>query len=208
MSAAVSLWMVDADAVSDADLLRYRGWLLPSEMARYQRFVRAQRQRQFVVGRVLLRMALGRLLGVTPQDVRLEEQVGKAPRLVAPVLKGAPPGFSIAHSGRWVACATSAQTALGLDIEMRDPGRDLAALAEQAFDAAEMAQWVRMQNLPDEERVDGFYRMWSEKEARFKLGEAATGLCAVVAHTELSVVVCSESPLVRPPQIEVVTLPS
>jgi len=207
MSAIASLWMVDADAVTDADLLRYRGWLLPDEMARHQRFVRAQRQRQFVVGRVLLRVLLGRLLGVAPQVVRLEEQVGKAPRLSAPVLKGAPPGFSIAHSGRWVACAASAQTALGLDIEMRDPGRDLAALAEQAFDADEMAQWARMQNLPDEERVNGFYRLWSEKEARFKLGQTAEGHCIVLPHAELSVVVCSALPLVRPPKIEIVTLP-
>jgi 4'-phosphopantetheinyl transferase len=207
MSAAASLWMVDADAVTDADLLRYRGWLSAGETARYQRFVRAQRQRQFVVGRVLLRMALGRLLGVAPQEVRLEEQVGKAPRLATPVLKGAAPGFSIAHSGRWVACATSAQSALGLDIEMRDPGRDLAALAAQAFDAGEMAQWARIQQLPDGQRVDGFYRMWSEKEARFKLGEAAGGHCVALTHPELSVVVCSELPLVRPPQIELVTLP-
>jgi 4'-phosphopantetheinyl transferase len=207
MSAAASLWMVDADAVTDADLLRYRGWLSAGETARYQRFVRAQRQRQFVVGRVLLRMALGRLLNVAPQDVRLEEQVGKAPRLVAPVLKGSSPGFSIAHSGRWVACATSAQTALGLDIEMRDPGRDLAALAAQAFDVDEMAQWARIQKLPDDERVDGFYRLWSEKEARFKLSETASGHCVALPHPELSVVVCSELPLVRAPQIEIVTLP-
>jgi 4'-phosphopantetheinyl transferase len=207
MSAVASLWMVDADAVADADLLRYRGWLSAGETARYQRFVRAQRQRQFVVGRIVLRMALGRLLNVAPQDVRLEEQVGKAPLLAAPAVKGAPPGFSIAHSGRWVACATSAQTALGLDIELRDPGRDLAALAAQAFDADEMAQWERMRNLPDQQRVDGFYRLWSEKEARFKLGESAVGHCVALAHAELSVVVCSELPLVRPPRIEIVTLP-
>src|SRR5450830_560083 len=132
MNAAL-LWMVDADAVADADLQRYRGWLTDSEMARHQRFVRAQRQRQFIVGRVLLRAALGRVLGVLPQDIQLEEQVGKAPRMAAPVLKVAAPGFSISHSGRWVACAVSAQTALGLDIELRDASRNLAALAAQAF---------------------------------------------------------------------------
>lgn len=207
MSAVASLWMVDADAVADADLLRYRGWLSPGETARYQRFVRAQRQRQFVVGRVLLRMALGRLLGVAPQDIGLEEQVGKAPRLAAPVPKGLTPGFSISHSGRWVACATSAQSALGLDIEMRDPGRDLEALAAQAFDTGEMAQWARIRKLPDDERVDGFYRLWSEKEARFKLSETASGHCVALPHAELSVVVCSALPLVRAPQIELVTLP-
>ncbi|WP_373988247.1 4'-phosphopantetheinyl transferase superfamily protein [Duganella sp. BuS-21] len=206
MNAAVWLWMVDADAVTDADLQRYRGWLGASEMARHQRFVRAQRQRQFIVGRVLLRVALARVLGVAPQDVQLEEQVGKAPRLSAPVLKGPTPGFSIAHSGRWVACAVSAQTALGLDIELRDGTRDLAALAAQAFDAGEMAQWARIQELPDEQRIDGFYRLWSEKEACFKLG-AADGHCVAVPHAELSVVVCSALPLARAPQIELAVLP-
>jgi 4'-phosphopantetheinyl transferase len=201
-----SLWMVDADAVSDAELQRLRGWLSPGEMARHQRFVRAQRQRQFIVGRVLLRMALGRLLGVTPQEIRLEEQVGKAPRLVAPLFKGVQPGFSIAHSGRWVACAVSAQTALGLDIEMKDGSRDLNALAAQAFDSVEMSQWERLQGLPDDQRVEGFYRLWSEKEARFKLGISGGGHCLVLPHVELSMVLCTDKPLERPPVLEVITL--
>lgn len=198
-----TLWMVDADAVADADLLRFRDWLSAGELARYQRFVRAQRLRQFVVGRVLLRTALGRLLNVEPREIQLEEQVGKAPLLVSPVVKGGLPGFSIAHSGRWVACVVSARTALGLDIEMRDAGRDLAALAAQAFDAREMERW---EGLPAARRVDGFYRMWSEKEARFKLGGGAGGHFVAVPHDELSVVVCSELPLDEAPVIEVVTL--
>jgi 4'-phosphopantetheinyl transferase len=198
--------MVDADAVTEAELQRWRGWLSPDEMARHQRFVRAQRQRQFVVGRVLLRVALGRLLDVAPQEIRLEEQVGNAPRMVAPSVKGVQPGFSISHSGRWVACAVSAQTALGLDIEMKDGKRDLDALAAQAFDSGEMLQWERLQGLPDAQRVEGFYRLWSEKEARFKLGVAAGGHCVVLPHAELSVVVCSEQPLDSPPHIEPATL--
>lgn len=201
-----SLWMVDADAVTDAGLQRLRGWLSPGEMARHQRFVRAQRQRQFIVGRVLLRMALGRLLSVTPQEIRLEEQVGKAPRLVAPLPQGVQPGFSIAHSGRWVACAVSAQTALGLDIEMMDASRDLHALAAQAFDSAEMAQWARLQKLPDPQRAEGFYRLWSAKEARFKLGGAAGGHSLLLPHRELAVALCSEQALDHPPVMEVIDL--
>ena len=198
-----TLLMVDADAVADTDLLGFRDWLSAGELARYQRFVRAQRLRQFVVGRVLLRKALGGLLNVAPQEIQLEEQVGKAPLLVSPVVKGGMPGFSIAHSGRWVACAVSGQTALGLDIEMRDAGRDLAALAAQAFDAREVSRW---EGLPETRRVDGFYRMWSEKEARFKLGAASGGHCVALPHDELSVVVCSELPLDETPTIEVVSL--
>jgi 4'-phosphopantetheinyl transferase len=202
------LWMADVEAVTEADLLRYRDWLSASEVARYQRFARAQRLRQFVVGRILVRKALGALLRVAPRDIHLEEQVAKAPLLVSPAVKGGMPGFSIAHSGRWVACAVSAQTALGLDIEMRDAGRDLTALAAQAFDEREMARWERAQYQSEQQRIDGFYRMWSEKEARFKMGATtpADGHCVVVPHAELSVVVCSELPLDSAPVIEVVNL--
>ena len=168
-----SLLMVDADAVPDADLPRWREWLAPGEQARCQRFARAQRLRQFVIGRVLARMALGQVLNVPARAVVLEEQVAGAPLLVA---KGFDGGFSISHSGRWVACAVSAHTRIGLDIELLDTSRDLDALAAQAFDAQEIARW---QALSAARRVDGFYRLWSEKEARFKLG--GEGHCVAIA---------------------------
>ena len=192
--ASAWLWMVDADCVTDAALRRCHSWLSPSELARYDRFVRPQRQRQFVIGRGLLRTALGRLLNVAPQDVDLEERPGQAPRLVG---HDRLPGLSIAHSGHWVACAVSADSALGLDIEMKDAGRDLEALAQQAFDAQALALWTA---LP---RVDGFYALWSEQEARYKL--AMAGECVALAHPELSVVLCSAVQL-APPCIEIVTL--
>ncbi|ELX09985.1 4'-phosphopantetheinyl transferase Sfp [Janthinobacterium sp. HH01] len=207
MMAAASLWMADVDGVADEDLPRLCDWLSASEMARYRRFVRTLRQRQFVAGRVLARMALGSLLGVAPRDVVLEDRPGQAPLLKSPAPRGGLPGFSIAHSGRWVACAVSGQTALGLDIEMRDPQRDLAALAAQAFDADEMTQWVRLRELDEARRVAGFYGLWSAKEARFKLGVAAAAHSVMLPHEELSVVLCSELPLKAPPAITLVAVP-
>src|SRR5471032_633939 len=204
MSVAAALWMADVDGVADGDLLRLREWLSASEEARCRRFVRAQRQRQFIAGRVLLRMALGSLLGVAPRDIELEDRPGTAPLLMAPVPRGPLPGFSIAHSGRWVACAVSAQTALGLDIEVRDAQRDLAALAAQAFDADELAQWAA---LDEAQRVAGFYSLWSGKEARFKLGGTAQAHRLDLSHEALSVVLCSALPLKAPPRIELITLP-
>jgi 4'-phosphopantetheinyl transferase len=206
MAPAAWVWMVDADNVTDAALRRCHGWLSASEAARYERFVRAARQRQFVIGRGLLRMALGRLLGLSPQDVHLEEQIGRAPRLAAGSAQNGLPGLSIAHSGRWVACAVSAHSALGLDIEMKAPGRDLAALAEQAFDAGALARWGAMQALPETGRLDGFYALWSEQEARFKSGLGEAGQCVALPHPELAVVLCSAAPLAAP-RIEMVTLP-
>jgi 4'-phosphopantetheinyl transferase len=206
-SARAEVWLTDGDAAGAASLSRFHGWLGPDELARHQRFVREQRRRQFVVGRGLLRMALGRALNVAPQTICLEERPGMAPRLLLPELPAAAGvGFSISHSGRWVACAASAQTALGLDIEMRDASRDIGALAAQAFDAFEMSGWERLQSLPEAQRVDGFYRLWSEKEARFKLGPSPETHCVVLPHAELSVVLCSATPLLAVPRLELVEL--
>ena len=95
-----SLLMVDADAVPDADLPRWREWLAPGEQARCQRFARAQRLRQFVIGRVLARMALGQVLNVPARAVVLDEQVSGPPLLAAPApaVNGFEGGFSISHS--------------------------------------------------------------------------------------------------------------
>jgi 4'-phosphopantetheinyl transferase len=48
--------------------------------------------------------------------------------------------------------------------------------------------------------------LWSEKEARFKLNQVGGGYCMALPHAELSVVLCSDQPLLAAPQIELVTL--
>lgn len=159
------VWLVDAASVDEASLAYHVGALGPSERARYARFARAERRRQFVIGRALLRRLLGRLLTIDPSVIVLDERAGQAPELLFP--KGMISGFSISHSGRWVACAASMHTRLGLDIERIDPTRDVLALASQALGPDELAQLHGCE--PAELHVS-FYRLWCGHEARFKLG--------------------------------------
>jgi 4'-phosphopantetheinyl transferase len=207
MPARAAVWMVDADALAPADLQRYHAWLAPDEAARAQRFVRAERRRQFIAGRALARVMLAPLFGVAPAAVTLHERPGLGPAVAVPPAFGAAPGLCIAHSGRWVACAVSAQAALGLDIELRDPARDLDALAAQAFDGADLAQWTALRAQGGSARVDAFYRLWSAQEARIKLNRPHPGACMVLPHGELAVALCSDPPLACAPQLELVTLP-
>lgn len=193
---APQVWLVDGRLVGDAVLQGCAGWLSASEKVRCAAFKRPLRQRQFLIGRMLLRRALGELLDCPPQDIVLEEQPGNAPRLVRGC--GPMPGFSISHSGPWVACAVSADSRLGLDIEVMDGRRDFAALAEQAFGSAEQA-WLAAQQEP----VPAFYRMWCELEARIKL-EAAGGECSWLQHEDVAIVLCSELPLAQPVRLRIV----
>ena len=163
------LWLLDSASLPDAALEAGLGWLGEGERLRHARFLRAERRRQFVAGRVLLRMAIGRLLGVAPRTVALIERPGNAPALLAPDCPGL--GFSISHSGRWVACAVSLAAPVGLDIERIDPARDLLAIAEQAFGAVAARELAA---LGAPQRVSAFYRMWCRHEAHIKLGQAGS----------------------------------
>jgi 4'-phosphopantetheinyl transferase len=140
--------------------------------------------------------ALGALLGMDGADIVLTEQPGAAPRLA---LSGSESiGFSISHSGRWVACAASLDTKLGLDIEVIDPARDIAALAQQAFDAERID---RLNACPDAQRTDLFYALWCAQEAEIKLGEAGAA-CFQARHADLAIALCSGRRLERAPPLE------
>jgi 4'-phosphopantetheinyl transferase len=193
-----TVWLVDGRTVDDEIiLLSCLGWLNPAETERYRRFLRPERQRQFLIGRILLRHALGDLLEVPPQKISLTERVTQAPLLNWP---SPTPGFSLSHSGPWIACAVSMQTMLGLDVEMKNADRDLIALGEQAFDAGDAALIKAKQG---EDRIAIFYELWSKKEASYKLastcGSNVNENYIVLSHPEISIVLCSEQPLAAAP---------
>jgi 4'-phosphopantetheinyl transferase len=158
------VWLLDAAALGEDALAPFAGWLGAQERELLARFVRAERRIQFIGGRALLRRALGELLGVAPAAVELQERPGLGPALIHPAAPAV--GFSISHSGRWIACAASTETRLGLDIERIDPTRDVLGLAQQAFAPEDAA---RLAACEPAERIDAFYRLWCGHEARIKL---------------------------------------
>lgn len=186
-----TVWIVDGDDVPDAVLVSYLSWLNAAEQVRYAGFVRPLRQRQFLIGRVLLRLALGELLGLPSSQLRFVERAGRSPQLDMPGLQA---GFSLSHSGPWVACAVCAQGALGLDIELPQAQRDVAALALQSFDAEDRA-WLAAQPAIE----PAFYQRWCRNEARIKLvsnNEGPVSLCDVVlAHPVLTIALCCTQPV-------------
>jgi 4'-phosphopantetheinyl transferase len=191
------VWLLDTGTLADETLAGHADWLAASERERLSRFLRPSRRRQYVAGRVLARCVLAQALGVDARSIRLDEKHGAAPVLVEPSDGHA--GFSISHSGRWVACAASASTRVGLDIEIIDAARDTNALAEQAFDDSRR-DWLAAR--PDETRLRDFFHLWSSMEARFKLGTAAASEF-FLSTPVLSVVLCCEQAVFEKPVLEV-----
>lgn len=203
MAAGARIWLADAAGPTNEALASYHSRLSVSEAQRYRRFLRPGRQRQFLTGRMLLRQAAGALLGVPAGMVSVLERPGQAPGLVLADATLAIPYFSLSHSGDWVACAISAETPLGLDIEVLNPARDLLSLAGHAFDAGACAGLAQMAG---GERVAAFYHLWSEQEARYKLGPCAAPSCISLPHESLSIVLCSALPLSAAPALVLTAL--
>lgn len=158
------LWLSDTAMLPEDAWERHAASLGGQERARLARFVRAERRRQFIAGRALLRLALGRLLGLAPDSFAIEERPGRAPVLAVPADAGV--SFSISHSGAWVACAASTATEVGLDVERIDSTRDVMALAEHSFSSGDV-EALRL--CPQEGRIAMFYRLWCLHEAHIKL---------------------------------------
>ncbi len=137
-----------------------------SSVIRYSELSRKQRRTQFVVGRLLTKYAISRLLGKSITELTLIERRSNIPQLrtISPLTK--PIYYSLAYRYDHAVCATSRLHLTGLDVEVVDPKREIATPAETAFNAHENA-WLSA--LPAKEWYRGYYELWTRKEACYKL---------------------------------------
>jgi 4'-phosphopantetheinyl transferase len=163
---SATLWLLDGSNINDDDLAFFTTRLSASETQRSINFTRKERQRQFLLGRMLLRIAVADITGLSFDDIRVIERWGKPPQLVFPNRHLSFANFSLSHSRRWVSCAVSTQAILGLDIEVIDPRRNILDISEMVFHPIEHF-WLLSR--PETEMLSAFYSLWSAKEALFKL---------------------------------------
>jgi 4'-phosphopantetheinyl transferase len=204
--ASATLYLIDTNLIPDDQLTLLSDYLSPSESARYQHIARLARQRQFLVGRLLLRYAVTQQLCIPVTAMTLIEQERQAPllRIDNPKQSLKPFYFSLAHTANWVACACSTSTQLGLDIERYDAKRNLAAIAEHTFHPNDVAWW---NNQTDQ--VSAFYRLWSIKEARYKLTHSyaisSIEYCYEFMHPDMAMALMSATPLDVTPQYKMLS---
>jgi len=163
---SAKLWLLDGAGVAQDDLAFFMRCLGSSESGRFASFLRPQRRRQFLLARMLLRVAVSDLTGVPLDAIGVVERHGNAPRLVLPDALKFHPNFSLSHSRNWAACVISCGAVLGLDIEVNDAARDLDGIGEMVFHPSAFA-WLSSR--PEAERVSSFYDLWCEREALYKL---------------------------------------
>ena len=73
--------------------------------------------------------------------------------------------FNLSHSGDWLACAVTAGTPVGVDLEYCNPHRVTMKLARRFFHPQEVAA---LQDCSEAVQQDRFYDYWTLKEAAVK----------------------------------------
>ena len=143
---------------------RARALLDDHELARWDRFVAKGARRRFALCRAALRINLCQRLGCSNRELSfgyLEHgkpfaKVGGAPSDVS---------FNVSHSGRHGLIAFATHGGLGVDLEVRAPGRDFDGIGESVYGARERRA---LSAAAGREKTDLFYRLWSLKEALIK----------------------------------------
>lgn len=161
-----------------AQLARYRALLNADERAREARFHFDADKERFVIGRALTRLQLSRFLGGDPRDWPLVTNTYGRPELASPTAR--PIGFNVSHTQGLVACAVTATTDVGVDVEFVSR-RLTHDIADRFFAPREVAD-LRMLSADQQARV--FFDYWTLKEAYIKA--RGMGLALPLAHFAFS----------------------
>jgi 4'-phosphopantetheinyl transferase len=141
-----------------ADAAQYRKILTDEELERAAKFLKPDDANGFIVCRGLLRRILADCLKSDPAELRFPRNAqGK------PFLEGGELEFNVSHSRERLLIAVTAGRAVGVDIEFRRSGLNMASIAKRWFAPEEQAFFQSLEN-PEQ----GFFDVWAKKEAYVK----------------------------------------
>lgn len=167
----VHVWQVSLRTAPDL-LPRLFETLLPDERARAKRFVFERDQNRHIVAHAALRYLIGNYLRVASADVQIAlKQLGKP--YIQTVNTSASLRFNLSHSDDFAVMAFCLGEELGIDIEHKRPEATSMDVAEHHFSKNELRD---LEKLSEHDRVAGFFRCWTRKEAYLKARGVGLGV--------------------------------
>jgi 4'-phosphopantetheinyl transferase len=157
----VHVWAWDY-ACSALDLNRYIPLLSPDECFRMQSFRFEKDRVRYGVSHAVLRILLGRYLGVQPSFISFDQNEFGKPSL-AQALMASELTFNLSHTNGIGLLAVAVGLAIGVDIEEVRPVEYGAV--ERYFSTQEQSS---LATLAGTDWLKGFYNCWTRKEAILK----------------------------------------
>lgn len=156
----IQCFIMDRSIITDERLNALRCVLSTEELKRLKQLKTPKRQREFIVGRALIKNVCAKRFKTIPNAIKIGVHHNGAPFLTQ-----YPDCFiSLSHSNKYVLMAL-ADTPVGIDIEHHRK-RHFDDLMKRLFSDEIPMDWSK--KTPDEKETF-FYRCWTQKEASFKL---------------------------------------
>jgi len=141
-----------------------RCFLSRDEIERAARFQSEGARSRFVLTRAWLRVILARCLDATPERISFSFGTNGKPAL-AEEWRHRELSFNVSHSENYALIGLTTGRAIGVDIEQVRPMPDFAEIASGYFSEDEKRA---IEALPEPDRLRGFFRCWTRKEAFMK----------------------------------------
>lgn len=165
----IQVWIIDLDQfiIKDDTLKKI---LSDEELLRASKFHFKKDEKRFINSRILLRIILGRYTDMPSATIKFSHNQFGKPDLIDEQ-NSHKINFNISHSQNILCLAFSKNDPIGIDCEVVKPVEDYIAIAERHFSPTEFDQ---LKSFPEEKHIEGFYTIWTAKEAIIKL--IGTGL--------------------------------
>ena len=153
------------------------------ERERGQRLRTAELQQRYFAAHTALRHILGWRLNCLPSGLIFHHNAHGKPHLVHHSC-----AFNLSHSDSHALIAMAEHGSVGVDLERRDPLRELDLMAAQVFAASELSFF---RALPLLQRQSAFFTAWTRKEAALKaLGLGLAGGLKHIVFRDHSPILC------------------
>jgi 4'-phosphopantetheinyl transferase len=165
LGASAHVWFCRVSAsLSPAHVARWAELLDTVELARWQRYRRAEDRHLFLVAHAFLRTTLSRYAEVSPAHWQFCQGEHGRPKLVAPEL-GFDLRFNLSHTQGLVAVVVNQDIDCGIDVEPMDRDVDIDIVARRNFAIREQADVLARSG---EARQRRFLELWTLKESYLK----------------------------------------
>lgn len=154
----IHVWSVDL-AITAAQEKDQWLCLSQDERERALRFRFAKDKQRFIAAHYALRQLVSRYVLKAAEQIRFAYTTHKKPYLQDASLQ-----FNLSHSATLALIAFTLDHAIGIDVEKME-NDDKQALAARFFSPSENSA---LSHLAENEKIPGFYRLWSRKEALIK----------------------------------------
>lgn len=162
----VHVWCAYCDNITDPLLLsRYHGVLNDNERSQQTRFYFDKHRHQYLVTRALVRSVLSLYANsITPQQWQFKKNGYGKPYIGNSDLP-IPLRFNLSHTDELIVMAVTLDQEIGIDVEYLPRLGQMLDIANRFFSPIEVKQ---LHSLPEEEKINRFFDLWTLKEAYIK----------------------------------------